>query len=155
VRDGLRVVVLGAVAEARPRARDVVASKAKRRGALLAGDEPARLDPFAAELAFECERLAQDLRVESAGEPPVSREWDDRGLADLAPLEQGQPANGRAGTRGAGHQLLHALGIRPHRFDARLGAAKLRRCHELHRARDLPGVPDRADPTLDVLNRGH
>src|SRR5439155_7484640 len=65
------------------------------------------------------------------------------------------PAQRGAGPRGAGHQLEHPVGVRPHRLDPRLRPAQPRGGDELHRLRDLARVLDRADAPLDVLDRSH
>jgi len=53
-------------------------------------------------------------------------------------------------------QLLeHAVRVRPHRLDAQLRTAQPRGRDELHRARELARVGDRADAPLQVLSRRH
>jgi len=53
------------------------------------------------------------------------------------------------------HQLLHPVGVRPHRFDPRLRTAQACTRDELERLGDLARVLDRRDPPADVLQRGH
>ena len=56
----------------------------------------------------------------------------------------------RAGGR-LHHQVARAVGVRPQRLDAQLGAAQLRGRDELERLRDLARVADGGDPPPEVL----
>src|SRR5207249_3374566 len=108
------------------------------------------------QLAVERKRSPQDLRVEGAGETAVAGERDDRDpFVALVLLEERQPADGCARAGRACHQLEHAIRVRPHVLDPGLGLLQLRRRDELHRARDLPRVSDRAYTALDVLSGSH
>src|ERR671914_3131585 len=81
VHDRLRVGVAWPVGESGPVGRQVVAAEVQRRAALATGYEPPQLRPLRLQLAAECERAAQDLRVEPAGEPAVAGHRKDRGGA--------------------------------------------------------------------------
>ena len=87
------------------------------------------------EAPLERERLAEDLRVEGAGQAAVAGQRQDRRLPHVPPLEQREAPERGARARDAGHQLLHALGVGAHRLDPGLGAPQLRGRDELHRAR--------------------
>ena len=156
MRERLRVVVRGPVAEAGPRLDDLVAAEAQGRDALPAGRQPAHALPLCPELPVEGEGVAKHLRVERAGETAVAGQRQDRdGPLLLVTLEERQPAHRRAGAGRADHQLHHPVGIRPHRLDPRLRTPEPRGCHQLHGFGDLPRVADRPDSPLQVLDRGH
>jgi hypothetical protein len=97
-------------------------------------------------------RLADDLRVERAGQAAVPAHDDDADpLGVLAVLEDRQVGQV---LRGLGGLLGHAPDRRrvgPEVGDALLGAAQARRGDHLHRPRDLLDVLDGGDPLLDFL----
>jgi hypothetical protein len=155
VRDRLRVGVARAVAEAGPRLADLVAAETERGHALLARDDPVGLDVLPTQAPLDRKRLAEDLRVERAGQSAIAGQREDRRPPHVPPLQQRKPLERGARARDPDHQLLHALGVRAHRLDADLGAPQLRGRDELHRARDLPRVLDRADAAFDVLDGRH
>src|SRR5207237_5845238 len=118
--------------------------------------DPADLLAFTAELALEREHAPDHLGVEGARKAAVAGDRDDRDGVDLLPLlQEREPPDRRARSRGAGHQRQHAVGVGAHRLDPRLRLAELRRGDELHRARDLPRVRDGADPPPDVRDGGY
>ena len=156
VRDRLGVRVAGLIGEAGELAGELEAPEAQRADSAPPHAHPADLLALGAKLALQRDGPPKDLRVERAREPAVCRERNDRhGLLLVALLQQREPAHRGARASRSGHQLEHAVRVRTHVLDARLRSLELRRGDELERARDLPGVPDRSDPPLDVLDGGH
>src|SRR5207248_10378889 len=113
VRDGLRIVVRRLVDEALPVRRDLVAAETQRRPALAPDDGPHDLASGGALLTLELERTPQHLAVERPGEAAVAAEDDDGDPVLLTALHEREVAERRGGARGADHQLLHAVGVRP------------------------------------------
>ena len=156
MRDRLSVPVGRLVGETRELRGQLEAPEAQRPHSLSTDPDPANLLALAAKLAFQGECTAEDLGVERAGQAAVAGERHDRdGVLLVVPLQQRQTSYRRGRTSRTGHQLEHAVRIRPHGLDPHLRPTELGRSDELHRARDLARVADRADPTPDVLNRGH
>ena len=143
------------LAEARPGLGNLEPPEPQRRGRLLARREVEDLLARRFCLPLHRERAAEHLSVERSRKTSVGGHGDERNRLDrVAALEQRQP--NRAGRlRHAGHQLEHPVGVRPHRLDPHLSPAQARGGDELHRARQLAGVRDRADAPLEVLDRGH
>jgi hypothetical protein len=156
VSERLRIVIARLVRKAGELARELEPAEAQRADAAPADSEPAHLLPLGLQLALQRERATEYLRVEGPGKTAVAHQRDDRDrLLVLARLEERQSAYGRARPRRPRHQLEHAVGIRAHRLDARLGPLQLGGGNQLEGACDLARVAHRADAPLDVLYRGH
>ncbi len=86
MRDRLRVLVRGPIGEADVRAGQLASAEGERRAPLLPDRDPADGLALGLERALEREGSADDLGVERAREPAISRQRDDRDRLDRLPL---------------------------------------------------------------------
>jgi hypothetical protein len=99
-------------------------------------------------------RVAHGVGVERSREAPVGGEQDDEAGAGLLPREQRVLLGGEHGCD-VREDLVQLLLVGPRLERRVLGALELGRGHELHRARDLLDVLDRADAASDLALAGH
>src|SRR2546429_1056942 len=117
-----------------------------------------QVDPgaLALELLDAPPRLADQIGVERAAQPPVGGDDHERDPAALPPglAQQGEPLRQLRCVQVADH-LGQGGRVRPRRDDPVLGALQLRRGHELHRLRDLARALDRLDAATQLAGLGH
>src|SRR6185437_5712183 len=131
-------------------------AEAQCRDALAADDGEDRLGPFLADAGGGADALADDVRVEGAGQAAIAGDEDDADPFHVLTLDQDRHARHAARVGGGDPgQFPHPLRVGAQVGDPLFGAAQARRRDHLHRPRDLLDVRDRRNAALDFLLRGH
>ena len=95
-----------------------------------------------------------DVVVERSTKASIRGHGHKQDALDL-PLDSIHVLGGIQGSAHVDQNLLQLLRIGPHPGNGVLCPAQLRRGHQFHRLRNLPGAPDRGNPVAYFLEAGH